>query len=60
MASMLTVSQPCCIQDNLANNPTWTCSVGHSARTYDIYTGDSTYAQMQNSAYFKSTAGKNK
>jgi hypothetical protein len=47
-------------QDVLANNPSYTCSIGYSPRTYDTYTGDGTYAQMQNSAYFKYTAGKNK
>jgi hypothetical protein len=46
--------------DTLSNNPTYTCTIGYSAYTYDTYIGDNTAAQMQSSAYFKSTTKKNK
>ena len=38
----------------------YNCSIGYSPYTYDAYTGNSSYLEMQKSTNFNSTTGRNK
>lgn len=38
----------------------YSCVINHVSFAYDAYTGNSSYTQMQNPAFFNSTTGRNK
>jgi hypothetical protein len=40
--------------------PDYNRTLAHYAWAYDVYTGNNTYLQMQQSPYYKSTTGANK
>ena len=47
-------------QDRLTSNPTYTFVLAHTSWSYDSYTGNSSYLQMQSSTYYNSTTNRNK
>jgi hypothetical protein len=46
--------------DWLVTWPSYNRTLAHASWSYDVYTGDNTYLQMQQSQYYKSTTGANK
>lgn len=48
-------------RDVLGSNPAHTCTVAHSAYTYDYFTGDErNYVQQQDSGYYYKNEDTNK